>query len=117
MKRVGFDNYDEQSMIGKVKQYSKDKKMWKHISFHLIKFPITVITFSLCMFLVFLPISLIVSPLIYKYFTYNFLFFKVTNIYQAGVLFLCGLLLGKISSVVLNKMAMKQGLLLKRLVR
>lgn len=115
LKRIEFNNYSGESLFSKFKLYIKDKKIWKYIQFYLLKFPLTVITFSIALFLVLIPVVLIITPFIYNFVPYNILQFEVTSLFSASLMSVLGIGLSFIFFPILNKLALKQGYLLKNL--
>ena len=84
------NNYSNENLLGKFKVNIKDRLKWKHLIFHLIKFPLTVITFSLCAVLVTIPSALVAAPLLYNIVPYSFITFEITTFYQSLILFVLG---------------------------
>lgn len=115
LKRIQFNSYSGKSLLNKFKLYIKDKKVWRYIRFYVLKFPITVVTFSISLFLILIPVVLIIAPLIYNIVSYNILQFEVTSLFSALLMTILGIGLSLIFFPVLNKIALKQGCLLKNL--
>ena len=113
--KISFNSYPGENLLRKFKLYVTDKHMWKYIGFHLLKFPVVVVSFSLCMFLVLLPVALITAPLIYNFVPYNLLFWEISSLIPALLLSISGIGLAFIFFPILNKIALKQGLLMKNL--
>ena len=115
LDKIEFNSYSGESLFSKFKLYINDKKVWKYIQFYLLKFPVTVITFSISLFLVLIPVVLIIAPLIYNFASYNILQFEVTSLFSASLMSVLGLGLSFIFFPIINKIALKQGYLLKNI--
>ena len=115
LDKIEFNSYSGESLFSKFKLYINDKKVWKYIQFYLLKFPVTVITFSISLFLVLIPVVLIIAPLIYNFASYNILQFEVTSLFSASLMSILGLGLSFIFFPIINKIALKQGYLLKNI--
>ena len=113
--KIKFNSYPEEGLLKKFKLLVTDKKIWKYIGYHSFKFPVAVVSFSMCMFLFLLPISLIAAPLIYNFASYNFLFLEIKSLFSASLLSILGIGLSFIFFPILNKIALKQASLLKNL--
>jgi len=113
--KIKFKKYPEENLLGKFKLYITNKKIWRYIGFYLLRFPITVATFSISIFLVLVPVVLIIAPLIYNFVSYNILLFEVNSLFSALLLSVLGLGLSFIFFPILNNVALKQGALLKKI--
>ena len=111
--KIKFNSYQEEGLLKKYKLLVTDKKIWKYIVYHLLKFPLAVFSFSIGMFLFLLPISLITAPLIYNFVPYNFLFLEVKSLFLALLLSVLGIGLSFIFFPLLNKIALKQASFIK----
>ena len=107
-----YENYRE-NMLDKFKKVVKDKKFWNNIKLHMIKLPITMVTFTACVALFLLPLILIVAPVLYSFTTYNIFIYEVTTFFQAIILAIIGLALINVLYNAINGIALRQGLFLK----
>jgi len=87
------------------KAFLSDPFTWKGLLFLMLKFPLGIISFVIVVFFVTLPLSLILTPLVYTVVPVHFVLWQITSLDAALLCLACGLLLGILSIYVMNGLA------------
>lgn len=111
--KLNYYENNRENMLDKFKKVVKDKKFWNNIKLHVIKLPITMVTFTACVALFLLPLILIVAPVLYSFTTYTIFIYEITTFFQALILAIIGLAIINILYNAINSIALRQGRFLK----
>ncbi len=89
-----------------LKKYLTDSYTWKSLVYFLVKFPLSVASFMITVFIASFTLALISAPLLYRYTPINFFFWRVTRAEEAFLCVAVGFIFGLVSVHVLNGIAL-----------
>lgn len=94
----------------KIKSYAANPVTWLGLLFLLLKFPVGIVTFSVCVSLIAITFAFVTAPLTFSFLPLEIVFdwnavWQIDTFWEAVILFWIGLLVGLLTLHILNGMA------------
>lgn len=103
-----FETIEGANILDKVKKNISNLNMWKYVVYFFVKLPITMVTFTICISSIVLPLGLFMTPFLYKIVTYTIGPFQISTMNQALFASVFGITLGLCYTPLINWIAYTQ---------
>lgn len=100
--RVAVQSVPGESIFQQLKRYLANAQTWKGLAYLFIKFPLGVITFTLCVTLLSISLGLLLAPIMYPFVHINFYNFRIDNLPLSLLGMVAGAFLTPLSLHALN---------------